>query len=331
MARIFITGAGGPAGIALLQAAHELGHEVIAGDIDPYAAGLYLVEEAHRTLLPRGDDPDLVDCLLGLCRQHGVDILVPTVDVELIPVAQAAHRFRNAGVALALSPLRALQTCLDKAALARAARDVLPCPRTEVLRPGLDLSPFGGAFVLKPRRGSGSRGIHVCEDGRLPGGIPFDGSYLVQELLPGAEYSVDTFVDASGTAIAAVVRERLKVDSGVAVVSRTVHDEALEASATAAAEAVGIRGVCNVQLRRNRDGVGALLEINPRFPGTMPLSRAAGVDLPALAFAIAQGKPTPTPPRFREIAMIRTFAEHWVTPATITALEQAEIGGLAPT
>ena len=44
----------------------------------------------------------------------------------------------------------------------------------------------------------------------------------------------------------------------------------------------GIRGCANVQFKRGADGVFKLLEVNPRFPGTLPLTTAAGIDMPKL-------------------------------------------------
>ena len=59
--RILITGTGGPSGISILKDLEGEAYELFSGDIDPYATGLYLVDETHRMLLPRGDDPAFAD------------------------------------------------------------------------------------------------------------------------------------------------------------------------------------------------------------------------------------------------------------------------------
>ena len=41
--RVLVTGVGGPSGVCLLKALVERPIALLAGDIDPYAAGLYLV------------------------------------------------------------------------------------------------------------------------------------------------------------------------------------------------------------------------------------------------------------------------------------------------
>jgi carbamoyl-phosphate synthase large subunit len=109
--------------------------------------------------------------------------------------------------------------------------------------------------------------------------------------------------------VAAVPRTRDKVDSGIAVAGRTVRDEGLERFGRDVARAVGATGVINVQARRATDGTPALLEVNARFPGTMPLTMAAGIDMPVLAVAAALGARLPDALDFREIAVVRHWTE----------------------
>ena len=72
----------------------------------------------------------------------------------------------------------------------------------------------------------------------------------------------------------------------------------------------------------------ALLEVNPRFPGTMPLTIAAGVDMPKLAVQEALGQGVPEGPiPFEDVAMVRYFSEHVFDFVQIEAMvEQSEAG-----
>jgi carbamoyl-phosphate synthase large subunit len=102
-----------------------------------------------------------------------------------------------------------------------------------------------------------------------------------------------------------VPRTRARVDSGVAIAGRTVHDEELESAAASIARAIGLVGVANVQLRRDRAGRAVLLEVNPRFPGALPLTIAAGVDIPSLVADLFLGREIPSKIPFREVASVR--------------------------
>jgi carbamoyl-phosphate synthase large subunit len=144
---------------------------------------------------------------------------------------------------------------------------------------------------------------------------------LVQEFLPGEEYSVDVLAASDGRFVAAVPRARLKVDSGVAVTARTLHDRELEDLARRVATQIGLRYAANIQFRRNANGTPVLLEVNARFPGTMPLTVESGVNMPLLALRDVLGEPPPPGPLpFRDIAVVRYWIETFVDPADIEAV-----------
>jgi carbamoyl-phosphate synthase large subunit len=75
--------------------------------------------------------------------------------------------------------------------------------------------------------------------------------------------------------------------------------------------------VANVQLRRAADGTPSLLEINPRFPGALPLTIAAGVDMPSYVLDLALGLPLPEQVAFREIANVRFLEDVFIDPGDV--------------
>lgn len=304
--RVLVTGAGGPAAIGLMKLVERPDVEIFAADMDGGASGLYLVPAERRVVVPAGDHAHFVDAVRAVCRRHGITLVVPTVDSELLPLARAAAALAEDGIAVLTSSVEALETCLDKALLVEAC-DGPGTPRTEVLTTRTPPPQF--PTVVKPRCGSGSRGVRVCHSLADLRGVPLDGSYIIQEYLPGEELSVDVFVRADGAVCAAVPRTRDRVDSGVAVAGRTLHDAAAVELASRFARLVGLRGVANVQLRRRADGSLALLEINPRVPGSLVLSAAAGADLASLLVGEALGDSVPDTTPFREVAMVRYLTE----------------------
>jgi carbamoyl-phosphate synthase large subunit len=112
--------------------------------------------------------------------------------------------------------------------------------------------------------------------------------------------------------VASVPRVRERVDSGVSVAGRTLHDPELERLAAAVAAVTGLTYVANVQFRRDAAGRPALLEVNPRFPGAMPLTVASGVDMPRMALDALLGKPLPDRAGFRDVAMVRYLDERFI-------------------
>jgi carbamoyl-phosphate synthase large subunit len=310
--RVLITGTGGPSGISFMRALSGEPLDVYSADIDPYAAGLYLVPDERRAIVPRGDSDDFVEAIFELCDRENIDVLVPTVDSELIKMAAERERLQEHGVALVLPREETLRMCLDKWELHKACEGAIRRPETWLVDEGFDPAAPELPVIVKPRSGSGSRGIALLEDREELERLPRDGTLLLQEHLPGTEYSLDTLARSDGTVIAVVPRARLKVDSGIAITGRTIRDDTLEAAGKAVAERIGLTSVANVQVKEAVDGEPALLEVNPRFPGTMPLTVAAGINMPKLCVDDALGNPLPDEPLpFREIAMVRYFEERF--------------------
>ena len=263
---MLVTGAGGAAGTAVLRALAEHDVELVAVDCDPHAAGLYLTDEPP-ALVPRGDHPGFVAAVAALARERRIDVVIPTVDEELVVLAQAVPAFAADGILVMVSSPAALTATLDKHQLVTAAAGTVPCPRTELLDGQLELGDWELPLIVKPRSGRGGIGVALIDDAAALDSYPHDGSWIVQELLPGEEYSVDVLLAGTGEVIAAVPRLRMKVDSGVAVTARTVHDDELERLAGAAARATGLRGPANVQLRRDNSGRPRAAGDQPALPG----------------------------------------------------------------
>lgn len=320
--RVLVTGAGGPAGVAVIRSLlHRDDLEVLAADMDGWASGLYLVDADRRRLVPPGLAPGFVDAVIAMVATDRIDLVVSTVDVELPPLAAARARL---GAILVAPSAAALDTCLDKFALVQACTGHARVPMTRLLDEVGVAEDWDFPVIVKPRSGAGSRGVHLVERREDLQREHLDPGWIIQEFLPGDEYSVDVLMGEGGHAIAAVPRLRARVDSGVAIAGRTVRDADLERTAAACAAAAGLTGVSNVQLRRTASGEPALLEINPRFPGSMPLTIAAGVDMPSLAIDLALGQPMPERIEHIEIAGVR-FLEDVFLP-----IDAVLGGGTAP-
>lgn len=321
--RVLVTGAGGPSAVSFIQAVAGEEIELFAADIDPYAAGLHLVAPEQRMIVCRGDDPRFVDQLLHICRTHRIDVLVPTVDAELLPLAERGAAFAKAGTAVVVAKPDALRQCIDKWTLIQSCCESCAVPTTALLDDKFDADAWTFPCIVKPRRGAGGRGVVLVRNARQLAQFPHDASLIIQEYLPGAEFSVDVLSDKRGRPRAAVPRVRLKVDSGIAVAGRTVHDAALQAAAGLVTMRLGLTYVANVQFKRDAAGKPRLLEVNARFPGTMPLTVAAGVNMPRLALDMALGRELPDHVgAFTEIGIVRTWADHVIGSEAFADLEQ---------
>ena len=317
--RILVTGAGGPSAIAVMNSLSS--YAIYAGDADRLASGLYSVPSHRRLLLPKGDAPEFARIVWSECQKHRIDVLIPTVDAELIPLALEHRTFSDAGTLILNSPVDRLRTCLDKFLLLQYARHILPTPRFALCHNPIDFDDWEFPVIATPRRGSGVRRV---ESQRELADLPTDGSMLICEYLPGTEYSVDVLASTRGQPLATVPKERSRIDSGISVTSRTVKDQQLELYARTIVAELTLPYVSNVQFRRDKFGTARLFEINPRFPGSMALTVASGIDMPKHALDLLFGtfdrkKVTP----FGVLAMVRYLGQRFVSVETVFGDAQA--------
>ena len=312
MKKVLITGAGGAAAISVYKSLRNSNVEIYMADMCDKAPGLYLVDPEYRVLLTRADNENFIKSLESACKSLCINVLYPTVDDELLPIAKNIEAFEEHGIYVAISSQSSLEICLDKYVLMQTCATHIPLGKFAVFDDSFDSSLWNYPLIVKPRSGAGSRGIVLVKDQVEMDRLPRDTKMLVQEYLPGTEFSVDVFIDHSGHCVSAVPRERIKVDSGVAIVSKTSLDSGLINLAKQAAVATGLTGVANIQFRRDKNGVAKLLEINPRFSGTMPLTIAAGADMPKMVLKEASQEELEDI-QHTELAVVRYLEEKFIS------------------
>src|SRR5262249_57874948 len=112
-------------------------------------------------------------------------------------------KFESIGIALPISPVDCLRTCRDKQILLDKVRVPVRVPEYEPLTEAVASRVDSFPRFVKPRLGAGSRGIAKIGKRTDLDALPKDGSLLLQEYLPGEEFSVDVYVRRDGRAIGA--------------------------------------------------------------------------------------------------------------------------------
>jgi predicted ATP-grasp superfamily ATP-dependent carboligase len=130
---------------------------------------------------------------------------------------------------------------------------------------------------------------------------------LVQEWVPGRGYGL-TALMRRGEPVATFMHRRLgehDISAGVrfahgAAGAQSVFEPELQHHGLTLLQALCWDGIAMVEFRRSRrDGRFYLMEINPRFVGSLDLAVAAGMDLPWLYAQLAAGRPVVGPNRYR--------------------------------
>ena len=144
---------------------------------------------------------------------------------------------------------------------------------------------------VKPTVGQGSNGARIIRSGtELQNAIAEDDSLVICEYLPGMEYTVDCFTDKDGQLLVSMVRDRERIRNGIAVRSKNVPlSDEVQRIANCINEKFAFKGAWFFQIKKNQEGAYRLLEISPRIPGTMGLSRNLGINFPLLTLFVFWG------------------------------------------
>jgi carbamoyl-phosphate synthase large subunit len=297
---ILLTGAGKRYDIVSCFAALT---ETIVADPSPLAPAQYA---AHvRAAVPAMDDPDYVPALAALCAEHDVGAVLPLTDLDIEILARALEEQR-------------LPALVPSAEVARATYDKyethlllgslgLPSPATVL--PGDDLDALEYPVMVKPRRGSGARSIHLAHDAAQarffvdyvqaapratrPRGLPAPEPVMIQRAMGGPELSIDCLGDRHGRCLNAIPRTMLESRGGESIKGRVVHDEELIDLGRRVVEALRVRGPATVQVFRDPEVGLGITDVNTRFGGAFPAPVYAalpGRSYPELIVRMAAGE-----------------------------------------
>ncbi len=137
---------------------------------------------------------------------------------------------------------------------------------------------------VKPAVGQGSEGAKKIEsEDMLKLAVDRDDRLIICEYLPGTEYTVDCFTDSHKTLRIVKQRRRDRIRTGISVRSQEVPvDNQVYQIAQTLNEYFHFQGAWFFQIRENAQGEYKLLEVSPRIPGTMGLSRNLGINFAML-------------------------------------------------
>ena len=274
---------------AILSAGSHSGR-VLVSDLDPLSPSLFHADGV--VALPPVDDPGYGAAVAGACRREGIRAVLPLTDLDPVVLAEAAAAIREAGaIAFLPSPEIALG-CQDKWACHLMLTDRgLPSPPTWLPD---DVDPAGLPYpvLLKPRLGFAGRHIYRCTS---PEELAFFRAYspaesVVQQALPGLEFSIDCLGDLDGRALGAVPRSMIQSKGGEQIKGETLDDPQLVELGAAAVEGLGLGGPSTVQCFREDGRILGITDINTRFGGAFPLPQAAGAGYVQMIVAIAAGE-----------------------------------------
>ncbi len=263
---------------AFKKAAEESGVNltIIGADISNTAPALFFCDEIK--IVCRISHPEYIPQLLKICEEEKVDCLIPTIDTDLMLLAENKKKFEAIGTKVLISAVDKVKVCRDKRFTADYFNSLGLKSPTPV--DAVEKYNFGYPAFIKPKDGSSSINAYkVNNEEDLKAYAEKIDDYIIQPFISGKEYTIDIFCDYEGNPVFITPRERMAVRAGEVLQTRICQDDVMIAEMKTLIADYKPCGQITVQLIQDENtGDNYYIEINPRFGGGAPLSIKAGAD-----------------------------------------------------
>jgi len=290
------------AALQIVRSLGEKGIKVIIGN-DYWICSSFFSKYVYRRILyPDPKSIKFKKFIFSFLKNNKIDTIIPVRDDTTIFCAKykkELSKFTN----LIISDYETIMIGRDKSkTVIEAEKYGVPCPKTTTVKSKKELLNTNIPFplVLKPAISSGSRGIYIIYNHIALRGVAdkifkeYD-KYLVQEFIPSKKtVGVNVLFDDQNNLKAIFTYTRLREYpryGGPSVLRESTHDEEVKKLALRLFKKLRWKGVAMAEFKIDeRDNVPKLMEINPRFWGSLALPIYAGVDFPFLLYQLVKGK-----------------------------------------
>jgi predicted ATP-grasp superfamily ATP-dependent carboligase len=301
------------ASLAVIRSLGKKNIKVTAGSEIKSAIGLHSKYCYKKFIYPntRTQPNAFINQLLQLVKNKTYDCIISTHPYTTFLLVRYRELFSKY-TRIPPPDFKVFMNAFDKELLLKIAikNDVI-CPITYFIdNPDeLEKSIQKYPVVIKPARRHGLQ-IAIC---RTPLELKIKqsemskkyGPCLVQEYLPnGGEFGVYTLFNDDSEPIALTVQKRIRsINSygGISTLRKTIKNDDIVDLAFHLLKTIHWSGVAMVEFRIDeRDGIPKLMEINPRFWGSLQLSILAGVDFPYLLYKLIMNEEQTSMLTFKE-------------------------------
>jgi predicted ATP-grasp superfamily ATP-dependent carboligase len=250
---------------------------------------------------PRQTESQFIEFLLKEIKTNHYDCLLPMEEETLLLLAKY-HSEIAQYTYLIIPDLKKIEFVRDKKNLMQFAEKIgIPTPKTYYVPPSrtVPLDSIPVPAVIKPRISSGSFGIiYVTQKEEL---IPsFQSTHekypfpLIQEWIPdgGGTFGISALFDEASNIKAAFVHKKLRmypIQGGPSTLREGVNHPQIMELGLSLLKSLNWVGVGMLEFKVDpRDGIPKLMELNPRFWGSLQLAIISGVDFPYLILRMAR-------------------------------------------
>lgn len=325
--RVLVTAVGGNVGQGVVKAlrAGARSYAITGTDMEPRSAGFAMVDAA--VVMPPAADPAFAAAMAEVVVRERIEAIFVCSPAELpFFLRERPALEAGTGVRVLLNPAEVIRIGRDKLETARFL-DALGFASPQTARaddePAVDdlIARWGFPVIAKPRYGASSVNVFVLDSrAAIAAARTLVPDLILQRYLPDSreELTAGVVGSAAAKSFARIVLRR-DLLQGTTYRTELVEDAAVEEQIVAMAQALGVEGACNFQLRLS-DGQPLVFEINPRLSGTSGIRYLYGFNDPELWFELAcLGLPV-TQPALSPAVVLRYWNEVYYPGATFRSL-----------
>ena len=295
--------------------------KIIGVDMGDDPTVLQMVDACYCT--PKATDSSYVDRLLEICKKEKVDVVMPFMSVELLPLIDRKKEFENLGVKVSVSDRHSVEITNNKYSFYRFLKENnLKVPKFAHIKKWEDLIPAceacgypKNAVCVKATESSGSRGVRIIKPNISKFDLLFNEKpnsfyttmdnlletlkeketmpeMMAMEYLPGEEGSVDLLAENGKILYMAYRESNVNLHSIPQMATLRKNKEAYEI-AEKVVSALGLSGSADLDFKNDENGHPVLMEINPRIAATMRIFKEGGLNLPYLRIKQLLGEKLP--------------------------------------
>lgn len=288
MKRVLVSGASGIVGYGVLRSLRQarqqcslIGTSIYDDSVAPAFCDVF--EQA-----PPTNAPEYLDWLLAVLRRHRIDLLIPGIEIDMYHWVEHVPEILATGALPLLNEPGLIALCKDKWDFYQrlVAAGVSCVIESSVKQDFAALAAqFGLPFLLKPRRGFGSKGIVrvTSEDVFLKHRADIGPVLMAQPIVGNdeEEFTTSAFCDGRGGYFASMTLRRKLSRDGFTDKAEVADTAEFIPTMNELCRLLRPLGPTNFQFRRCADGP-KLLEINPRISSSTSIRTAFGYNESAM-------------------------------------------------
>lgn len=302
MSGVLVTDGHSRAAVQIVRSLGKKGINTFAGETYALNPTFFSKYVKKRLVYPRPDihPIDFIETVYEFAIKNKVEMILPVVDDCTLLLSKFRRKFEPK-ISIPVAEYSKLIVGRDKARTIELAKELkIPHPKTiidEKANWNFIINEIGFPLILKPKESSGTRGIVFVEDERSLRESFFEvkrnyGTPIIQEFIPyGGAYGVEVLFN-KGKVRGKFVHKRLReypVSGGPSTLRESIVYPEIENYAIRMLEYLNWHGPAMVEFRVDaRNGEPKLMEINPRYWGSIRLAIFAGVDFPFLHYCMTK-------------------------------------------